>query len=141
MVGYRQAADSVQWSLAEGSGLLFPSVLEGGEMGELSLTPAQITTSLQTRLRTARVEDNRYTIRSFRVGGAASHSMDGAGARRHVRMAASTAASGAKRSRDTAFIDADVLPLSEKFASSYMQRSHGTIEAGPTRGQGRTWVY
>ena len=104
MAGYRQAADSVQWSLAEGTGLLFPSVLEGGEMGELSLTPAQITTSLQTRLRTARVEDNRYTIRSFRVGGAASHSMDGAGARRHVGMTATAATVGVKRFRDTAFV-------------------------------------
>ena len=121
-----------------GSRFLFSSILEGGEMGELALTPAQMGTNLQTRLRTARMEDTRYTINSFRVRGAASHSMDGAGARRHVRMAASTAASGAKRSRDTAFIDADVLPLSEKFASSYMQRSHGTIEAGPTRGQGRS---
>ena len=41
--------------------------------------------------------------------------------------------------RNTAFIDADALPLSERFASSYMQRSHGTIEAGPTRGQGRSF--
>ena len=40
--------------------------------------------------------------------------------------------------RDTAFIDADALSLSEQFASSYVQRSHGTIEAGPTRGQGRS---
>ena len=39
---------------------------------------------------------------------------------------------------DTAFIDADALTLSEQFASSNMQRSHGTIEAGPTRGQGRS---
>ena len=64
--------------------------------------------------------------------------MDGAGARRHARMTASAAAAGVKRSRDTAFIDVDALPLSEQFASSYMQRSHGTIEAGPTRGQGRS---
>ena len=63
--------------------------------------------------------------------------MDGAGARRHVRMTASAAAAGVKRSLDTVFIDADALPLSEQFASSYMQRSHGTIETGPTRGQGR----
>ena len=63
--------------------------------------------------------------------------MDGAGARRHVRMTASAAAGGVKRSHDTACIDADAVPRSEKFATSYMQRSHGTIESGPTRGQGR----
>ena len=65
------------------------------------------------RLRTARMEDTRYTIHSFRVRGAASHTMDGAGARRHERMTASAAAAGVKRSRDTAFIDADALPLSD----------------------------
>ena len=47
-------------------------------------------------------------------------------------------AAGVKRSRDTAFIDADALPLSEQFASLYMQRSHGTMEAEPTMGQGRS---
>ena len=47
-------------------------------------------------------------------------------------------AEGHQPPRDTTFIDADALPLSEQFASSYMQRSHGTIEAGPTRGQGRS---
>ena len=121
-----------------GSGFLFPSVLEGGEMGELALTPAQMANNLQTRLRTARMEDTLYTIYSFRVRGAASHSMDGAGARRDVRMTASAAAAGVKRSRDTAFIDANALPLSEQCASSYMHRSHGTIEIGPTRGQDRS---
>ena len=45
---------------------------------------------------------------------------------------------GHQSPRDTAHIDADALPLSEKFTSSYMQRSHGTIEAGPTRGPGRS---
>ena len=64
--------------------------------------------------------------------------MGGAGARRHVRMTASAAAAGVERSRDTVFIDADALPLSEQFASSYMQPTYGTIEAGPTRGQGRS---
>ena len=53
--------------------------------------------------------------------------MDGAGARRHVKMTASAAAAGVKRSRDTALIDADALPLSEQCASSYMQRSHGNF--------------
>ena len=87
---------------------------------------------------TVRMEDTRYTIHSFRVRGASSHSMDGAGARRHARMTASAAAAGVKRSRDTAFIDANALPLSEQCASSYMHRSHGTIEIGPTRGQDRS---
>ena len=72
-----------------GSGFLLPTIIEGGEMGELALTPAQMAINLQTRLRTARMEDTRYTIHSFRVRGAANHSMDGAGARRHVRMTAS----------------------------------------------------
>ena len=47
-------------------------------------------------------------------------------------------AEGHQPPRDTALIDADALPLSKQFASSYMQRSHETIEAGPTRGQGRS---
>ena len=51
VIGYRQAAELIQWTLAEGSGFLFPSVLEGGEKGELALTPAQMTTSLPTHLR------------------------------------------------------------------------------------------
>ena len=50
--------------------------------------------------------------------------MDGAGPRRQLRMTASAAAAGVKRSCDTAFIDADALPLFEQFASSCMQRSH-----------------
>ena len=64
-----------------GPGFLFPSVLEGGELGELALTPAQMATTLQTRLRTARMDDIRYTIHSSRVRGGVSHSMDGTGAR------------------------------------------------------------
>ena len=47
-------------------------------------------------------------------------------------------AEGQQPPRDTAFIDADALSLSEQFASYYMQRSHGTIETGPTRCQGRS---
>ena len=35
----------MQWSLAEGSGFLFPSILDGGEK-ELALTPLQMTTNL-----------------------------------------------------------------------------------------------
>ena len=33
MVEYQQAAESMHWSLAKGSGFLFPSVLEGGRKG------------------------------------------------------------------------------------------------------------
>ena len=41
-------------------------------------------------------------------------------ASRYVGVTASAASSkGTKRSRDTAFIDADALPLSEGFAESY----------------------
>ena len=47
-------------------------------------------------------------------------------------------ADGHQPPRDTVFIDADALPLGEQFSSSYMQRFHGTIEAGPTKGQGRS---
>ncbi|CAN0075198.1 unnamed protein product, partial [Laminaria digitata] len=77
MVEYQQAAESLQWSLAGGSGFLFPSVLESREKGELALTPAQMTTNLQTHLRAAGMEGKRYTMHSFRVEGAASHNMDG----------------------------------------------------------------
>ena len=40
-------------------------------------------------------------------------------ARRYVGVTASAAASGAKRFRETAFIEADVSPLSEQFARSH----------------------
>ena len=45
----------VRWqsSPAEGSGFLFPSVLEGGEKGDVALTATQMTTNLQTHLRAA----------------------------------------------------------------------------------------
>ena len=76
MVEYRQASESMQWSLAKGSGFLFPSILKGGEKGEMAFTLAQMT-NCQTHLRAACIEDKRYTMHSFRVGGAASHSMDG----------------------------------------------------------------
>ena len=48
----------MQWSLAEGRGLLFPSVLEDGEKGGLALALAQMT-NLQTHVRAARMEDTR----------------------------------------------------------------------------------
>ena len=37
------------------------------------LTPAQMTTNLQTRLRAASVEDKRYMLSSFLLGGLAFH--------------------------------------------------------------------
>ena len=100
----------------------------------MALTAVQMTTSLQAHLRAAGMEYKRYTMHSFRVGGAASHNMDGtaidvlmeyvgwksaAVARRYVGVTASAAAAGVKRSRETAFIEADALPLSEQFARSY----------------------
>ncbi|CAN0597596.1 unnamed protein product, partial [Laminaria digitata] len=67
----------MQWVPAEGSGFLFPSVLASGDKGDRALTPAQMTSNLQTHLRAAGLADKRYTLHSFRVGGAASHHMDG----------------------------------------------------------------
>ena len=135
MIEYRQAAASMQWALAKGSSFLFPSVRENIEKRNLALTPAQMTANLQAHLRAAGMEDKRYTLHSFRVGGAASHHVDGtamdalmeyvgwksaAVASRYVGVTASAAESrGAKRSRDTAFIDPDALPLSEGFGNSY----------------------
>lgn len=52
MVAYRQAAESVQWSLAEGSGFLSPerSRRRSSIEGNWPLTPAQMTTNRQTHL-------------------------------------------------------------------------------------------
>lgn len=136
VVDYRQAAESKQWPLAEESGFLFPSVLQGGEKRELALTPAKMTTNLQIHLRTASMKDKLYTMHPFRVGGAASHSMDGVALdvlmeymgsevrnrRTQICMlgvTASVAAGGVKLSCETAFIEAAALPLSEQFARSY----------------------
>ena len=134
MVEYQQAAESMQWSLAKGSGFLFPSVLEGEEKGDVAPTAVQMTTSLQAHWRAAGMEYKWYTMHSFRVGGAASHNMDGtaidvlmeyvgwksaAVARRYVGETASAAAAGVKRSRETAFIETGALPLSDQFPRSY----------------------
>ena len=85
-----------------------------------------MTTDLQTHLREASMKDKRHKIHSFRVGTASSYNMDGTGmdplmedvrsksstvAHRHVGPTASAAAVGVKRSRETALIDTDVLPL------------------------------
>ena len=78
--------------------------------------------------------DKWYTMHSFRVGGAASHNMDGTTmdfvmedvgwkfakvARRYLALTASAAAAGMKRSRETAFIEVDVLPLSQRLVCSH----------------------
>ena len=76
MVEYQQAAESMQWSLAKGSRFLFPTVLEDREKEDVALTAVQMTTSLHAHLRAAGMEYKRYTMHSFRVGGAASHNMD-----------------------------------------------------------------
>ena len=49
MVEYQQAAESMQWSVAKGSGLLFPSVLKGEKKGYVALTAVQMTTSLHAQ--------------------------------------------------------------------------------------------
>ena len=96
-----------------------------------------MTTNLQTHLRATGTDDKRYTIHSFRVGGAASHNMDGTArdvlmeyvgmggksvtlARRYVGVTASATAVGMKRSREMAFIEADAVPLFEQFVRSHM---------------------
>lgn len=76
-VEYRQAAESMQWSPAEGPGFTFPSVrlIQDGEKGEVALAPASMTANLQIHLRAVHMEDKwyQYTTTSFRVGRAASH--------------------------------------------------------------------
>lgn len=79
------------------------------------------------------MEDKRYKMHSIRVGGAASRNVDGTAmdvliecvvwksatvARRCIGVTASAAATGVKRSRETVFLEADALPLSERFARS-----------------------
>ena len=72
------------------------------------------------------MEHKRYTLNSFGVGGAAGHHMDGTAmdvlmeyvGRRSVAVASryvgasASASNGTKRLRDTAFIQADAVPLS-----------------------------
>lgn len=81
------------------------------------------------------MEDKRYTMHSFRVGAAASHSMDGAamgdalmtyagwkfsaGAHRYVGMTGTRGRGGSKvvLTKRRPHIDADALSLSEQFES------------------------
>ena len=131
---YHQAAEYGQWALAEGSESLFPGVLDGGEKGNLALMPPQMTTTSTPIFGWhGGMEDKRYAMHSFRVGGAASHNMGRYGhgrsceyvgwksatvARRCAGVTASVAAVGVTRSRETASIEADALPLSEQFVRS-----------------------
>ena len=113
---------------------LFPTVLEGGEKRELALTPAQMTTNLQTHPRAVGTEDMRYTMHSFQVGNATTLDLDGTAidvlmeyvgwksavvGRRYVGVTASAAAAGVKHFRESAFIEVDALPLYEQFAHSH----------------------
>lgn len=81
MIKYRRAAVSIQWTLAEGPGILFPSVLESGAKRRLALAPAQMTLNLQSHLRAADMEDKRYTLHSLRAG-------EGGAATRHIGVTA-----------------------------------------------------
>ena len=104
----------MQWSLARGSEVLFPSAQNGGREGELAMTPTQKTTNLQVH-RAAGMEDKRYTMHSFRMRRAASHDMDITAMdvpmeyvgrksatlpRRYVEVTASAAETGMKRFRE-----------------------------------------
>ena len=102
----------MQWSLAEGSGFTFPGVLDSGEKGEQAMTPTQMTTKLQNH-QAASMEDTRYTMHSFRIRRAAGeHKWHGhdvltdyvgrkpaSVSRRYVKLTASAAVAGMKRSR------------------------------------------
>lgn len=55
-------------------------------------------------------------------------------ARRYLKVTASVAAAGVKRSRETASMEADAPPPSEQFARSYTAFQYGLAEAEPTTG-------
>ena len=62
--------------------------------------------------------------------------------RRHVGVATSAAAVGVKRSRETAFVEADTLPLSEQFARSYtafQQASWSQLNPNPLEVKTEVW--
>ena len=104
-------------------------------MRYVALTPAQMTTNLQIHLRAAGTEDmNRCTVRSpgwegrrairwtvrlwafYGVRGVTVHNRR---THRDIGLTASSAVAEVKRSRQTAFIEADVLQLTAKLARSY----------------------
>ena len=105
-----RATEPMQPSLAKGSWFLLPRALEGVLNQELASMSGQMTANLQAHWQAANMEDKRYTMHSLRVGGAASHSMDGTAmdvlmeqggckfapsfARRYVGVTASAGCSG-----------------------------------------------
>ena len=111
---------------------MFPSVIESGNVIYEALTPAQTTTNLQIHLGAAGTEDtNRYTVRSpgwegqrairwtvrpwtFQWGTWGDNPQP-SHTQRHIGLTASAAVAGVKRSRQTAFIEADVLLTVHKF--------------------------
>ena len=98
------------------------------------------------------MEEYRYMMHSFRVEGAASHSMDGTamdvlvgGSSQpshadtyQVEVTASAAAAGVTHFRGTFYGRGRPAAVREVCKFIYfVQRSHESIEAGPTGGQGR----
>ena len=97
----------------------------------MALTPAQMTTNLQTHLRAAGTEDiKRYTMRppgwegqrairrtvrpwAF-LWGTWGDSPQPSHTHRHIGLTASAAVAGVKRSRQTAFIEKDLLQTVRK---------------------------
>ena len=134
IVEYQHQAGAMQWSLAERSGFLVLSVQAGKEKGDVALAAAQMTTNRHTYSRAVGMGDTRYIMHCFRMGGAASYYMEGTVmdvlveyvgwksatvARIHVGGATPAAAAGVERSSETAFTEADGLPLSNLFTRSY----------------------
>ena len=138
----------MQCPLTEGSGFHFSSVLDGGDKGELALTPTQMTTNLQTH-GAADMEDKGYTMHSFRMGRAAGHNMNGTAfevlmehvernsstvSRRYIELTASAAAMFSRKWRSSTQMPYHC-PSS---LGIHIRRSHRPIEAGPKRGRGRS---
>ncbi|CAM9535322.1 unnamed protein product [Laminaria digitata] len=139
---YTTAAAGARWDMSNGH--VFPAVRADGGRCRLSVTTAQMTVSLQAHLRVAGLEDKRYTMQSFRVGGAGSQHLAGTAVGavmqlvgcKHSASASppsdsllrghsgggGTAPSGSslgKRGRDRAYEDVDKLPLSDAFIQSF----------------------
>ena len=89
-IEYRQAAASMQWALVEGSGFLFPSVLESGGRENLALTPAQMTSNLQAHVRAAIYGSQAVHVELLRCrgGGGSPHGWDGYGRPHGIRWTA-----------------------------------------------------
>lgn len=86
MVECRQAAMSMQWALGEGSGFLFPSVLNTEAEGNLAPMPAQMTSNPQTHLRAVGMEYGGQAVHvALFLGGGAPYGEGGHGRSRGVR--------------------------------------------------------